>query len=204
VSDIVSHYQQLFRKFGDDPRATQQRDGVSQRRRFEILTEILPKDESVEVLDAGCGLAHLHDFLRLSGREDRYVGVDIVPEFVEAARSRLAGDPDVEVLQLDVLREDPPSCDYAFVSGAFNNRMSDNRGFMEEMLRRLWAVARRGIAFNAISTYVEYRDADLYYCDPREVFHFCRTELGLRVALRHDYGLGPQNYPYEFAISVLK
>jgi hypothetical protein len=82
--------------------------------------------------------------------------------------------------------------------------MDDNWGFMTTTLRRMYAAARRGIAFNAMTSHVDYRDPELFYVDPMQVFAFCKAELGGHPVLRHDYVTRPGGFPYEFAIYVYK
>jgi hypothetical protein len=75
---------------------------------------------------------------------------------------------------------------------------------MTRTLRRMWAVAGKGIAFNSMSTHVDYRDPELYYVDPLEALAFCKSELGGHPVLRHDYILRPGGFPFEFAIYLYK
>ena len=83
--------------------------------------------------------------------------------------------------------------DYVFVSGTFNvHGGADEEAWAEyiaETLRALHARARRGLAFNLMTTWVDWRADELYYGDPAEWFTFCRRELGAAVSLQHDYPL---------------
>ena len=53
-----------------------------------------------------------------------------------------------------------------------------------------WNHVRRGLAFNLLTTYVDWRKDDLYYADPGRYFDFCRRELSRYVTLVHDYRWG--------------
>jgi hypothetical protein len=90
------------------------------------------------------------------------------------------------------------------LSGVFNNVMPNAQTFLQAVLRNMFAAARRGIAFNAMSTYVDFLAKDLTYFDPGEVFRFCKEELSPLVCLRHDYTVKPNVVPYEFAMYVYK
>jgi hypothetical protein len=59
-------------------------------------------------------------------------------------------------------------------------------------------LARRGFAFNALTSYAdsEKKRADLYYADPGYWFDFCKRGHSRRVTLLHDYPL------YEFTLLV--
>ena len=199
---LIAHYRSLLERHGPVAEALQYRDAATQEARFDVLAGVAEPLGSV--LDVGCGLAHLCRRLRARGFAGRYHGVDVVPEFVELAREALSDDPLATVALGDAEGELPGGFDYAMVSGVFNNRMADNRRFMETTLRRMFAAARRGIAFNAMSTHVDYRDPALYYVDPMDAFDFCKRELGGHPVLRHDYVLDEGGFPFEFAMYVHK
>lgn len=199
---IVANYEKLLQENGISPRAVQWADAASQVARFEILAGIDP--DMASVLDVGCGLADFCHFLRARGNAARYHGVDIVPDFVAHAQAALADDPAAEVSLGAADADLPGGYDYAILSGVFNNRMEDNWGFMTATLRRMFEVAERGIAFNAMSTHVDFQDPELYYVDPMQVFAFCKTDLGGHPVLRHDYVTRPGGFPFEFAMYVYK
>lgn len=199
--DLVAHYQSLLQKHGPSPQAVQYSDAATQSARFAVLAEIAP--DLGTVLDVGCGLGHLYPFLKSRGHTGQYHGVDIVPEFVDYANAAMAGDPSAKASL--IAPQDPlPPCDHALLSGVFNNRMDDNWGFMTSTLRRMWAAAKHGIAFNAMTNHVDYLDDDLFYVDPMKVFAFCKSELGGHPSLRHDYAVRPDGFPFEFAVYVRK
>jgi SAM-dependent methyltransferase len=204
AEDLRTHYQGLFRRYGNDHRAVQHADRVSQLKRFELLAGILPP-EPFSVIDVGCGLGHFHDFLADRKLEFDYLGVDIVHEFIEEAERAHAGVPNARFRVLDVRAEElPRGYDYGVVCGVFNNRMDDNDRFMRDVLVKLFAATAKGIAFNAISTYVDYQDDELYYANPLEVFDFCKRRLSRKVTLRHDYVTKEGSIPYEYTVYVYK
>ena len=94
--------------------------------------------------------------------------------------------------------------DYVFLSGVFNNIMENNWEFMKLTLRKMFNACNKGIAFNAMSTYVDYFDEELFYVDPCKVFDFCKKELSSKVTLRNDYLIKENSIPFEFAIYVYK
>ena len=201
---LKQHYQRLWGQFGDSPQAVQHCDRPSQYRRFELLTEGMP-GRAVSVIDLGCGLGHLTEFLLDRKPEVSYLGLDLVPEFIEQARARFANRPNVAFQLFDMARDPlPRGYDFVMVCGVFNNRREDNQAFMRRVLAEMFRAATHGIAFNALSTYVEYQDPELSYSDPLEVFDFCKRHLSRRVALRHDYSVKPGRFPYEYTMYVYK
>ncbi len=197
---MEAHYAALLRKHGDGPQAVQMRDKATQERRFEVLAQVgLPSD--ARVLDFGCGTGHLLEFLRQScGYQGEYVGYDLAVDLLAAARQKLPG---VQFERRDIFADGiPGEFDYVFVSGVFNNLTDRNAAFMRDALTLLFAHTRRALAFNALSTYVDYCDAGLYYADPGEIFNFCKEHLSSLVTLRHDYLIKPTAPPYEFTVYV--
>jgi SAM-dependent methyltransferase len=200
---IAQHYRALLARHGDDARSVQYTDAPTQEARFAVLAAV--GDPLTSVLDVGCGLGHLRDYLRACGWTGRYLGVDIVPEFVAMAQARMADDPLSEV---QAIAPDDPAlpegCDYALLSGVFNNVRPDNQPFMERLLRSMWNAAGRGIAFNAMSSHVDYRDPGLFYSRPEDVLGFCKTELRGHPVLVHDYAVRPGGFPFEYAVLLRK
>lgn len=199
---LVKHYQSLLVEHGSSSKTLQWTDRESQYARFSVLSGLFAEPDSV--LDVGCGLADFYRFMRGRGMTGAYHGVDVVPEFVDLANKALSADPQAKASLADATGPLPSGFDYAVLSGVFNIRMEDNSGFMKTMLRRMWDAAGKGIAFNAMSTEVDYYDDGLWYVDPCEVFKFCKRELGGNVVLRHDYALRDGGYPFEFAVYVYK
>lgn len=200
MSDLREHYGRLFAAHGDAAQAVQYSDAASQRRRFDVLAEVAPVLGSVA--DFGCGLGHLYEYLIEREPDVRYLGLDFVDEFVRAAGNKHKSER-VSFRTFDIVEDEPPDgYDYALLSGVFNNKISDNWGFMTTALRKMWRCAGRGIAFNGLSTYVDYQDDGLYYVDPCRVFDFCKRELSPYVVLRHDYLVKPESVPFEFVLYV--
>ena len=92
----------------------------------------------VTILDLGCGLGHLLDFIESHAdyRHLRYVGLDISARYLAAARAR---HPQHEFILMDVLGgdEELPIFDYVVLNGVFNYRGPIDR---TEMMRVLGAV----------------------------------------------------------------
>ena len=89
-------------------------------------------------------------------------------------------------------------------SGVFNNAGADNWGMMTTLLGELFKLCRKGLAFNCLSTYVDYQDEGLFYVEPERVFAFCKQTLSPSVTLRHDYRVKPGVIPFEFTVYVTR
>lgn len=200
MTDIVRHYSDLLKQHGDDPRAVHWSDRDSQRRRFSTVTEPLANAPGSSVMDVGCGLAHLAEFLGEVGFDGTYTGIDINPDFISACREKL---PSTRFACLDIGLTVPGwESDFVVCSGLFNNPSPDPQALLHASLRNMYAVTRQALSFNLMSTYVDFLDPGLVYFNPEDVFRFCKEELSPLVALQHDYQVKPGVVPFEFTVHV--
>jgi SAM-dependent methyltransferase len=176
-------------------------DAAAQRLRFDKLAHVIAADPpagEVTINDWGCGYGAMFPYLdqRPDIRLGGYYGYDISADMLAAARAFVDDPRATWVHGADVTE----TADYSFVSGTFNVRMRASeeawKGHIEDMLRELAQHSRRGFAFNLLTTYVDWRQDDLFYADPTHFFRFCRENLSHYVTLLHDYPL------YEWTIAV--
>lgn len=196
--DIRTHYSELFKKYGDSPHAVQWSDSATQMKRFEILCEIGDVN-NCSILDFGCGVGHLFDFLKGKGHKVTYTGVDVVDEMLAFAQQKHS---DARFCKFENISGE--KFDYVLISGVFNNRMESNRSFYRRTLRQCFELCVQGMAFNMMSSYVDFRNEELFYEEPEEAFRFCKEELSPRVAIRNDYLLKEKVIPYEFCTYVYR
>lgn len=190
---VINNYEALLDCYGDDPRSVQWRDLETQSKRFKALVEVADLRFS-SVLDFGCGKADLYHYLLARGIKLEYSGCDISSKMIDLARCKF---PDIFLFCGDISQAQiDKKFDYCLVSGTFNNKLSDNWGFLWESLRVLWKCSLKGIAFNLMSTYVDYEEDDLFYADPKIVFDWVKKNLSRYVVIRHDY------MPYEYTFYV--
>jgi trans-aconitate methyltransferase len=179
-------------------RAVRWLDETGQARRFEVLCEVGDL-EGATLADVGCGLGDLFGHLRARGASARYVGYDITPGMVEAARAKY---PEARFELRDVLAEGLGGpFDYVFASGTFNIRIPDHDAFLREMLAVMFAGCRRAVAFNILRPLAEelpepfatWAREQYYEIEPDALVPDCRA-LGAEVEAREGY------LPGEFAL----
>ncbi len=202
-SKIQQHYKNLFKEHGNSPKSVQWSDELTQKNRFEILSQI--SGEINSVIDLGCGLAHYFEFVKEQGFKGKYLGLDFVSEFVEANRDSFKDCRNAEFEVFDIMRDIIPSgYDYIVISGMFNNKIEQNEALIFDVVEKCFKACQKGVAFNALSKYVDYFDEGLYYSDPLRVFDFCKRNLTRSVTLRHEYILKPGSIPYEYTVYLYK
>jgi SAM-dependent methyltransferase len=199
LAKLRDHYDALAAEYGDGPKAVQFSDQKTQEQRMKILLEV-GEVYQAKILDFGCGTGHLLHYLKQNGFQGEYVGYDLSSAMIDTARRKF---PEARFEKRDILQEGiPESFDYVVISGIFNNLVDDNWGMLCVLLKKLFPVARRALAFNILSSYVDYFQPDLYYASPEEVFKLCKEEFSPCVTLRHDYLVKPDSIPFEFTVYV--
>jgi SAM-dependent methyltransferase len=192
LAKVAALYSENLATHGTTARAIGWRDEETRILRYKVLANVLGEDRGpLSVIDWGCGYGGLWTYLTESRGLDvtHYDGYDLSQEMLAAARASLGSDR-IRLIQSDVIANES---DYAFVSGTFNVRYeaTDDEwlAYVTSSLETLWRHARKGIAFNLLSTYVDWREPQLYYADPCAFFDFCKRRLSKRVSLFHDYPL---------------
>jgi SAM-dependent methyltransferase len=194
---VRAHYRALVQQNGDSHVSAQYSSRESQEARFSVLVDVGDLDGQ-RVLDFGCGCAHLSEYLAARSIRCSYTGVDIVEEFFPIARKKF---PDHRFGTWDDFASE--RFDYAFVSGVFNNRIHDNKYFFESTVALLLQKVEKGIAFNLMSSYVDFEDPHLWYTNPECVFKYMKT-LTPFVDLRHDYVVKSGSVPFEYTVYAYK
>lgn len=202
--EIVSHYESCLARFGDDCRGVDWPNAADAQTRYRIMLELIRASDPrpLTVLDFGCGVAHLLDYLQQSDTQGiRYLGLDISPQFVELSRRK---HPAHEFVCADVLQGDAvlPAADYVVLNGVFTEKRSLTFeamfDYMGQVLKRVFAATRRGIAFNVMSKHVDWEREDLFHVPFDRLAAFLRAEVSRNIAFRADYGL------YEYTTYVYR
>ena len=200
LTAVSAYYTGRLAEHGSTPAGVDWNGEAGQVRRFDELLRILERtSRPYTLLDIGCGYGALVDRLAARGDDFRYVGYDIAPAMVGAARERHAGEPRAAFTSDFAAL---PTADFAVASGIFSVRLDTSaerwQTHMELTLERMARLSRLGFAFNALTSHAdpERRRDDLYYADPAAVLDHCLRRFSRDVALRHDYDL------YEFTVLV--
>jgi cyclopropane fatty-acyl-phospholipid synthase-like methyltransferase len=201
---LKAHYGELYRRYGASHQAVQWSSRETQERRFDVLCDVIGAGDSL--IDLGCGLGDLLGYLRQSrGFYGRYLGLDFVPEFVQHARQSYRSDGAASFAELDISKDAlPGGYDVIVTSGMFNNRIDDNWSFLLQTVQRMFGAAKKAAAFNAMSSYVDYEDPALFYCDPLRLFDQLKRQVSPLLTLRHDYRVKPESVPFEFSVYLFK
>jgi SAM-dependent methyltransferase len=185
---IIERYNRRLRQFGVSIEALNSGTERHRQLRFDILRQIgIASGDSV--LDLGCGFGDFFLYCRNKKLDVDYLGIDINPDLISAARKRFPGVKfDVKDIQKDPL----PAVDWVVSTSSFNLRLAgeDNYKFITDVLCRSYALARKGVAIDFMTDYVDFRgnDKEVFYYSPEKVFSIAKS-ISKRACLRHDYPL---------------
>jgi len=195
---IKGMYEESFRANGDSPAALLTPKG-KHALRFRVMDEVRVEGP-YSLLDYGCGLGYLLEFLRKREHPVRYTGVDILPSFVEACRTKFPEGADFHLV--DPKAQVQGRYDVVFSSGVFNIKLGENeaqsKAYAFAKIEELFAVAEQALVCDFLSGFVDFRQPDSMHFGVEEIAEFCCRRLSRRFVIRHDL------LPYEFTLITYK
>jgi SAM-dependent methyltransferase len=190
---VVALCEESFRKHGDNHLGVGWTKGKEEAdQRYQVMLDLIrPSEKRVSVLDFGCGLSHLYEYIEQTGnRLIDYQGLDLSDDMLAASRRK---HPQNTYLQGDVLDGfDLPVYDYIILNGLFNSKrqhsFDDMFAYMLRLITATFAKARAGIAFNVMTKYVDWERDDLFYVRLDDMARVVVRDLSRHFVIRHDYG----------------
>ncbi|GHS89491.1 hypothetical protein FACS189487_09800 [Campylobacterota bacterium] len=172
-------YKGLFSKFGASRRSLHWNSEDNQIVRFEQLLKAGDLN-GAKILDIGCGLGDLYGFFQDRNICVDYYGVDIVPEFINAAQKRfLSAKFEVR----NILKLPLNSCyDYVYASGifAFGNRL-----FFNDLCKAAFRSAKVAFVFNIYTS--NGRDPRFFHITNAEIVPFFKTFNPSAIKISAEY-----------------
>jgi dTDP-4-amino-4,6-dideoxygalactose transaminase len=203
---ILADYDAALAAYGDTAAGALWPNEAGRVARFDVMLDLLDRDASQPVVlcDLACGTGELVAQLRRRGMSHvTYRGIDRSDLALAHARRKFPGETFIG-LDITAPGEDLRAleCDYLVICGLFTRKgavsSKEMWTFMEAVLGRVWPLARRGIAFNVMSTAVDWQRDDLFHAPMDAVAGLLHRLAGRRVTMRADYGL------YEYTAYALK
>ncbi len=184
-SDIENYYSALINQYGHDPRACDYGRASSQLAKFEVISAGIRETSALNLLDVGCGFADYADYLQANGQSNiSYYGLDLSQQMIDNARELHPAltfyRGDICELEFDV------TFDYVTANGIFYLLGEAAEDYMQTLVARMFALSKKGLIFNSLSSLADTLEPGEFYADPSRVLAFCQT-LTRNVILRHDY-----------------
>lgn len=191
---IGQFYNRRVEQYGHDPRACDYGRPESQFKKFAILADVLPLANKT-LLDVGCGFADYAPYVNARFGSVSYTGIDLSPQMIATAKQL---QPDLDLRVRNILDQaGQAQFDVVTTNGIFYLLGDSAPDLMQQMIQRMFSLAREAVAFNSLSAWAPRQDAGEFYADPLETLKFCRT-VSPRVVLRHDY------LPHDFTIYLYR
>jgi len=200
---IAEIYTSKFEEFGPAPEGVYWGPELDRfHLRFEKMLALIPDfaRRDASILDVGCGFAGLLDYAGKNGYRLDYTGIDLAENMVDfAARTY----PDAQFHLGNILdRPDIGPFDYVVGNGILTLSLGLKRrqldAYAHSIIRAMFGLCRKGIAFNIMTDRVNYHEDHLYYRNPQDLLTWCMNELSPYVKLDHAYPL------HEYTIYVYR
>ena len=115
-------------------------------------------EDNDSVLDIGCGVAHLYEFLKMGGWNGKYLGIDPNKKAIDMI------DENINTMHGTI--EDLPDFmkyDWVIASGVFNLGLTENLTF--SIIHNMISHANKGIIFNMLQAPYPDSKYEAYYPD---------------------------------------
>jgi len=203
TESLRRHYSEKFSQHGPTSEGVDWGSDESKMllRYDKMLTVIeTPLANKPSLLDVGCGYGGLFSYIAKRGIELDYTGIDIAENMIKWATEKLKSG---NFLCGDILNyEFHGKYDYVVCSGILTQKLEASAADMDRyaaiLIRKMFDLCRRGMAFNVMTTKVNYFSNNLYYRNPAELLSWCLSEITRHIKIDHTYPL------YEYTVYLYR
>lgn len=195
MTDKESSYQNSFNRHGEGSKALQWKNYRSAALRYrQLLSDV--ELEGKSILDAGCGMGDLLPHIYAKADNFQYLGVDIVPEFIDIAKKRYHGH---EFRVADPFsNEFTERFDIVVSSGVLNSNRPNWLEERKQKIQKLYEVTDEALAFNMSGSFALLpQGKKVAYANARDILNFC-TGLTPKIIFKSHY------HPKDFTIIMFK
>lgn len=204
---IVKHYEDCYQTYGDNFKGVDWPNEEDTLKRYKIMLDIIKFDIKREnkdftLLDFGCGLGHMYDYIKKKNLNITYAGLDISDMFIQKCREKY---PSNIFYKIDMLKDEKnsiPQYDYIVMNGVLTEKRElsyeEMLLYMKELLKKVYQYCNYGLAFNVMSKDVEWERDDLFHLSLNTLSEFLTKEITRDFIIRYDYGL------YEYTVYIYK
>jgi SAM-dependent methyltransferase len=202
--EIVAHYENCLAEYGDSHLGVDWPKQEHVDLRYQVMMDVIKKKDSsrVSLLDFGCGASHLYEYIQKNHLDYiEYAGLDISEKFLALCKQKY---PSVQYYCMDILADwnSLPAFDYVVLNGVFTEKRSlsysEMLAYFFQVLRRVYSKTSVGLAFNVMSSHVDWERDDLFHLPIDTLAAFLTEELSRDFVVRNDYGL------YEYTTYVYR
>ena len=200
---LAQHYSEKFALHGPSPEGVDWGSDESKiLLRYDKMLRVADhvNRSNPSLLDAGCGYGGLRQYAFSKNIDLDYTGIDVAGNMIEWAKANVASGDFIhgDILDYKFQR----TFDYVVCNGILTQKLGtvglEMDQFAAQIIRRLFSLCTVGMAFNVMTTKVNYYSNNLYYRNPVELFAWCLSEISSDIRLDHSYPL------YEYTIYLYR
>ena len=201
---IISHYEDCLERYGDSHLGVDWPNLVDAETRYQVMLEVIrgALTSKISLLDFGCGASHMYEYIQRKNLEHiDYSGLDISEKFIELSKKKF---PAIPYYCLDILQDhsELPKFDFVIMNGVFTEKrelpFDEMYEYFQKMIMQIFEYARVGIAFNVMSTHVDWERDDLFHLPMDLLAAFLVKNMSRDFVIRNDYQL------YEYTTYVYR
>lgn len=201
---LYQHYEKRFAEYGDNHKGMDWPNLEDALVRYQVMWDLTQKfhtiKDTVEVLDVGCGTGHFFEYIMEKKYNCQYSGLDISETFINRCIQKFPSTP---FFHCDLLSQPfPHQFDYITMNGVFTEKLTlplnEMIHFFESLLTKAFSIARKGVAFNVMSSHVDWEREDLFHLPMDTMAQVIIKNLTRNFQIRNDYGL------HEYTVYVYK
>lgn len=197
IEKVKKQYQEAFDKHGNSLDAVFIPKG-RQIERFESLLTYVRR-ETFSILDYGCGLGQMSDYVREKFPQADYLGVDIVEDFISENNSKYDFGK-FEIINDCYCVKD--NYDVIAAAGVFNilyvKDKTEHQKIVYDNLSHLFSKANDLLSVNFMTDQVDFIQEGAFHQNVSDLYDFAKENLTKRVVLDESY------MPYEFTFHFFK
>lgn len=206
LKKIADYYSQKIEEHGDTPRGVDWKDEESQQTRFKSFDPLFfngpTPDSKFTVLDYGCGKADHFAYLEKHYQNVKYHGFDISEKMIALAQQKFTSATSSQEAQFHTDKSSlPKQVDYSIACGTFTVRHDFSKTqwseYLDQEIAFLYEISQKGIAFNMMTSHVDFEAEHLSYIDPAQLLDQLISKYRF-VEINHSYPL------YEYTVIIRK
>ena len=202
---LYRHYEDTLKKHGLNHKGMDWPKEEDLIRRFKVMLGLIVADsnDKIKLLDLGCGIGLFYGYLKENVSELKidYHGIDISNEMIKGAQ-QLYPNGLFEVRDVLLNPIEKNGFDYIIMNGVMTEKVSLTQlemiEFSQTLIKNVFESARVGIAFNVMSSHVDWKRDDLFHWDIDDMLSFLVKNCSRNIKINMDYGL------YEHTVYVYK
>jgi SAM-dependent methyltransferase len=205
ASAMKSHYELSFDKFGPHSSGVDWGNDIEKTnlryKKMLAVSESIESNKASTMLDVGCGYGGLIQYMKNQNISMDYTGIDFASNMIDWAKINLKDEVFIEANFLDYDFAEK-KYDYVVCNGILTQKLEssllDMDRYAKSIIGKMYSLCNKAIAFNIMSTAVNFFAPNLYYKHPAEIICYCMSEISRNFKIDHSYGI------YEYTVYLHK